>query len=34
MEPPLAAPKTVGLPGSSAVNNFVREGQVNVVVSH
>jgi len=24
MEPLLAVPKTVGLPGSSTVNNFVR----------
>jgi len=34
MEPLFAVPITVGLPDSSAVNNFVREGQVNVVVSH
>ena len=36
MEPLFAVPKTVGLPGSSAVNNFVLEGLglVNVAVSH
>jgi len=34
MEPLLAIPKTMGLPGSNAVNNFVWEGLVNVVVSH
>jgi len=34
MEPLFAVPKTVGLPGSSAVNNCVLEGLVNVVVSH
>jgi len=26
--------KTIGLPSSSAVNNFVRDGPVNDVVSH
>jgi len=26
--------KIIGLPGSSAVNNFVRDGPVNDVVSH
>jgi len=34
MEPLFAVPKTMELPGSSAVNNFVLEGQVNDVVSH
>jgi len=34
MEPLLAIPKTIGLPGSNAVNNCVWEGLVNVVVSH
>jgi len=29
-----AIPKTMGLPGSNAVNNDVWEGLVNVVVSH
>jgi len=26
--------KTIGLPGSSAVNNCVRQGPVNYVASH
>jgi len=34
MEPLFAAPTTMGLPGSSAVNNFVLKGLVNDVVSH
>ena len=34
METLLAIPKTIGLPGSNAVNDFVWEGLVNVVVSH
>jgi len=34
MVPLLAISKTVGLPGSSAVNDFVWEGPVNVVVNH
>jgi len=34
MEPLFAIPKTMGLPGSSAVNNFFREGLVNDLVSH
>jgi len=34
MEPLLAISKTMGLPGSNAINNFVWEGLVNVVASH
>jgi len=34
MEPLFSVPKTVGLRGSSAVNNFILEGLVNVVVNH
>jgi len=34
MKPLLAFSKTMGLPGSNAVNNFVWEELVNVVVSH
>ena len=34
MEPLLAISKIMGLPGNNAVNNFVWEGLVNVVVSH
>jgi len=33
MELLFAVPKTMGLPGSRAVNNFVQEGIVNDVVS-
>jgi len=33
MEPLFVIAKIIGLPGSSAVNNFVREGPVNDVVS-
>jgi len=29
--PLFAVPKTMGLPGSSAVNNFVLEGQTSVI---
>jgi len=34
MEPLFAVPKTMGLPGSSTVCNFVQEGLVNDLVSH
>jgi len=34
MEPLFAVPITIGLPGSSAVNNFVLEGLVSDIVSH
>ena len=34
MEPLLAISKTMGLPGNNAINNFVWEALVNVVVSH
>jgi len=33
MEPLLVIAKLIGLPGSSAVNNFVRQGPVTDVVS-
>ena len=34
MEPIFVVAKILGLPGSSAVNNFVRKGPVNDVASH
>ena len=34
MEPLLAIPKTMGLPGSNAVNYFFWEGLINVVINH
>jgi len=34
MKPLFAVPKTVRLPGSIAVNKFVRQGLVNDLVGH
>jgi len=34
IEPLFVVDKIIGLPGSSAVNNCVRDGSVNDVVSH